>query len=304
MRTRREERGTEKTPDEERLEKHLEEFEMQVNSLTDKSEQSIRDLIDRQAELEDETDILRNLNIPTAPETDDDGEPPAGQSARNIIHKLRRRKEHDYNKMTLHSRYAVNNDYAHFKKVWHDAMAGEEGPPLPDASRWFRDGKPVMRRQDEADDENDDDDIAVAREVLSINCPLTLQAMREPYSNRKCKHTFEKAAILDYLEMRGEKQCPQTGCSQVPSLEPALVRLFADGYYRCLHVSGSMRNSSLTKLWSVAFDVPALPRSSRHWTRKMRKTTTTRSGSGAIKSSLAGFPSMKRWKDDKRSSGQ
>ncbi|KJZ78605.1 hypothetical protein HIM_01996 [Hirsutella minnesotensis 3608] len=40
--------------------------------------------------------------------------------------------------------------------------------------------------------------------------------MEEPYSNVKCKHTFEKAAILDYLPARGGNavQCPQTGCSQ------------------------------------------------------------------------------------------
>ncbi|KAH6894276.1 zinc-finger of the MIZ type in Nse subunit-domain-containing protein [Thelonectria olida] len=230
-RARREEKGTEKTPEEERLEKHVEDLEHQVNSLTDKSEQAIRDLIDRQAELEDEGEILGDLHMRVAPPTED-GEP-SGPSARDLFNKLRAEKELEYSNMTLHRRYALNNDYAHFKKVWHDSMAGEEGPPLPDASRWFRDDKPVMRIQAEAEDEDEDDDIAVAREVLSINCPLTLQPMNEPYSNRKCKHTFEKAAILDYLSMRGEKQCPQTGCSRMFSragfdqdffLDQAMVR--------------------------------------------------------------------------------
>ncbi|KAI5464730.1 zinc-finger of the MIZ type in Nse subunit-domain-containing protein [Mariannaea sp. PMI_226] len=235
QRARREEKGVEQTPEEVRLERHLEQLESRINSLTDHSEEAIREMIDRQAELEDETSILRELDAYITPQNTDGNEEEEARSARDPFNDLRAKKDADYNALTMHQRYALNNDYAHFKKVWHDAMAGEEGPPLPDASRWFRpDGQPVMRGQaDGLENNDDDDDIAVAREVISINCPLTLQPMNEPYSNRKCKHTFEKSALLDYLSVRGEKQCPQTGCSQMHSratfdedffLDQAMVR--------------------------------------------------------------------------------
>ncbi|CAM1502072.1 Fc.00g040560.m01.CDS01 [Cosmosporella sp. VM-42] len=244
LRTRREEKGSEKSQDEERLETHVEELEERVRALTDKHEVAVRELIDRSIELEDEVEVLgdlythaatENINAPTEsrlprtlpsdkpeaspdPEDDPDLNPPTAPSTLDIFKKQLAEKEREYTSMTPHQRYAVNNDYAAFKKLWHDAMAGEDGPPLPDASRWFtRDGQPVMGRpgEDAGGDDDSDDDIAVAREVLSINCPLTLRVLDQPYSNRKCKHTFEKAAILDYLPPHGEVQCPQTGCSQM-----------------------------------------------------------------------------------------
>ncbi|KAF4970448.1 hypothetical protein FSARC_2525 [Fusarium sarcochroum] len=228
---RREEKGTDKSTEEERLEAHLSGFEERVNTLTDSSEKAIRALIDRRAELEDEGAILTDVyGAATAEaqqqrqeeeqEAEEDGERPplAASSVIKNFKDLRAQKESEYTNLSAHQRYALNNDYAGFKKLWHDAMAGEEGPPLPDASRWFNpDGKPVMSGtaagQGAADDD-EDDDIAVAREVISINCPLTLQPMKDPYTNRNCKHTFEKAALLEYLPMRGESQCPQAGCSQ------------------------------------------------------------------------------------------
>ncbi|KAH7157724.1 zinc-finger of the MIZ type in Nse subunit-domain-containing protein [Dactylonectria estremocensis] len=261
LRARREEKGIEKTSEEELLEAHVVDFEKQVHSLTDKSEKAIRDLIDRRVELEDESKILGDLytvaasntshadldppqrstrragDVKSQPEEDDEGEAKpltSFPSVIDVLNKQRLEKATDYSALSMQQRYALNNDYAAFKKLWHDAMAGEDGPPLPDASRWFRpDGQPVMRELADDDAGEDDDDIAVAREVLSMKCPLTLQPMKQPYSNRKCKHTFEKAAILDYLSMRGEKQCPQTGCSQMFSraqfdedfyLDQAMVR--------------------------------------------------------------------------------
>ncbi|KAF7552140.1 hypothetical protein G7046_g7509 [Stylonectria norvegica] len=268
QRSRREERGADKTEDEERLESHVADLESKVNALTDESEAAIRDLIDRNAELEDEgvvlNDLYTHVNTATAhtaaarhrarrrqdpdlsPEEEDEDEAktPPPPSTIDLLATHIAEKQSAYTSLSMHERYALNNDYAAFKKLWHDAMAGEEGPPLPDASRWFRrDGQPVMRGaaqilaaggiSGEGDDDDDDDDIAVEREVLSVNCPLTLRPMDQPYSNRKCKHTFEKAAILDYLQMQGEHQCPQTGCSQMFSrikfdedfyLDQAMVR--------------------------------------------------------------------------------
>lgn len=237
LRAKRQEKGNEKTPDEERLETHVADLETRVNALTDSFEEAIRVVIDYKAELEDEGLIITDLynaaaadvaqsqrrprrgdDAEAAEESDDDVDSKdlAAPSILERFKDMRAKKKADYTAMDMHQRYALNNDYAGFKKLWHDAMAGEDGPPLPDASRWFRpDGRPVMRATTPgAADDDDDDDIAVAREVLSINCPLTLQPMKQPYSNRKCKHTFEKAALLDYLPLRGDAQCPQTGCSE------------------------------------------------------------------------------------------
>ncbi|KAL7817466.1 zinc-finger of the MIZ type in Nse subunit domain-containing protein [Trichoderma aethiopicum] len=249
VRERREEKGTAKTAEEERLEAEIPEFEKEAERLTRESERALRDLIDRKAALEDEASVLEDLSTTAATSAIGQGRGAgASQSRRRPAHvvgsdgedeadrkgdieeeqavtsvldtfrELRAKKRAEYNGLSAHERYALNNDYVGFKKLWHEAAAGEDGPPLPDASRWFTsNGEPDMTvpsRDGQHGSLDDDDDVAVSRENISINCPLTLLPMKEPYRSRKCPHTFEKAAILDYLPLRGERQCPQTGCSQ------------------------------------------------------------------------------------------
>ncbi|KAG5944373.1 hypothetical protein E4U60_006026 [Claviceps pazoutovae] len=266
LRERRLEKGFDKTPDEERLEKHLEAFENQADELTIESEQSLRSVIDHQAELQDQASVLSDLytsavtasnatgartsrgrgrqqahadaadSISAADENQEQKEPPVPvASTKDAYQSALAKKKAEYEALTPYQRYALNNDYAAFKKIWHDSAAGEEGPPLPDASRWFRpDGQPVMTRPgaknstsnprgsadaaaDDQAGEDDDDDIAIAREVVSLNCPLTLRQLVEPYTHVECRHTFEKSAILEYLPVRGSVKCPQTGCNQTMS---------------------------------------------------------------------------------------
>ncbi|KAH6605808.1 hypothetical protein Trco_004961, partial [Trichoderma cornu-damae] len=245
VRERREEKGTDKTAEEERLEEQMPQFEIDVERLTRESERALRETIDRKAELEDEAAVLEDLSTTATTNviaqtrrlrrrangaagddedaTDGGGEnenqePAPVASIIDTFRELRAKKRAEYARLSAHQRYALNNDYAGFKKLWHEAAAGEDGPPLPDASRWFfSNGEPDMTIPGH-DGQNgsfeDDDEVAVSRETISINCPLTLLPMKEPYRSRKCPHTFEKAAILDYLPSRGERQCPQTGCSQ------------------------------------------------------------------------------------------
>lgn len=245
LRSKREEKGTDKTEEEERLEAHVQELETSVNGLTEKSESAVRDLIDKKAELEDESVVLHDLYtqavtqhasaLPprrtrgsgqdvdeTNVDEDSVNEPPPPNSTLQAFESRRNDKLSDYTSMSTHERYGLNNDYAAFKKLWHDAKVGPDGVPLPDASRWFNaDGQPNMGGTE--GDGDFDDEIAVAREVISINCPLTLMPMEEPYTNRKCKHTFEKSSLLNYLPIRGgNKQCPQTGCSNVRAI-PVIV---------------------------------------------------------------------------------
>ncbi|RFU78225.1 zinc finger, ring fyve phd-type [Trichoderma arundinaceum] len=249
VRERREEKGNSKTAEEQRLEEQIPNFENEVERLTRESERALRETIDRKAELEDETGVLddlgttattnriaqtrsaaaaqsrrRRANAATSDDeesadgADEDEEAPPVTSIIDTFRELRAKKRAEYSGLSVQQRYSLNNDYAGFKKLWHEAAAGEDGPPLPDASRWFlSNGEPDMTIASH-DGQNgaldDDDDVAVSRENISINCPLTLLPMTEPYRSRKCPHTFEKAAILDYLPPRGERQCPQTGCSQ------------------------------------------------------------------------------------------
>ncbi|RDA84599.1 hypothetical protein CP532_6034 [Ophiocordyceps camponoti-leonardi (nom. inval.)] len=262
LRSRRAQKGLDISEEENRLCRHLDTFENHVDRLTRRSEAAVRDCIDKGAELEDEAAILQQLasgNIAASSteaddndddeqdeDNDDDGENPdrkPSTSAPSILKaysQARSAKLAAYeDDLSAYQRYAVQNDYIAFKKSWHDAVAGKDGPPLADASKWFRpDGQPVMDRRPHdgsarrrsgadgddvedgddddvvgGDDEDDDDEIAVAREVISVNCPLTLRPMVEPYSNKKCKHTFERSAIVDYLSSQREMQCPQTGCS-------------------------------------------------------------------------------------------
>lgn len=127
---------------------------------------------------------------------------------------------------------------------------------MPNASEWF----PSERRAEKAtksaagrrirtatagedavnveEVEDDDDDIQIAGEKASLKCPLTLQEFREPYSNHKCRHTFEKTAIIDFWKTNAQAemapsqgrrraqpiglkfiQCPETGCSAKLELE-------------------------------------------------------------------------------------
>ncbi|KAL7951691.1 zinc-finger of the MIZ type in Nse subunit domain-containing protein [Trichoderma barbatum] len=249
VRERREEKGTAKTAEEERLEEKIPEFEVEAEKLTRESERALRENIDRRAELEDEAVVLEELSTTATTNTiaqtrgaaasqrrrrqengagsddedagdgrDEDKEGPV-TSVVDTFRELRAKKRDEYIKLDIRQRYALNNDYAGFKKLWHEAAAGEDGPPLPDASRWFlSNGEPDMtlpgRDGQNGALDDDDDDVAVSRENISINCPLTLLPMTEPYRSRKCPHIFEKSAILDYLQLRGEHQCPQTGCSQ------------------------------------------------------------------------------------------
>ncbi|KEY71588.1 hypothetical protein S7711_06049 [Stachybotrys chartarum IBT 7711] len=239
LRAIREGKGGIKSSDEENLEAHVARLEKEVESLTKDHEISMRDLLDKGAELEDEADILGVLytrttaqgaasgNDSTVQDAEDhtgplpnDARPHDVPSTLDAYSEIRSGKIAEYERLSMHERYALNNDYVAFKKLWHDAAVGEDGPPLPDASKWFdRNGLPVMSGSTgmhgvQGDGDDSDDDIAVSREVVSVKCPLTLRTMQNPYSNRKCKHTFEKSALLDYLPMQGEVQCAQTGCNQ------------------------------------------------------------------------------------------
>ena len=103
--------------------------------------------------------------------------------------------------------YATHNDYIGFKKILHDATYPEDdAPPLPNPSTWFPASPRSVNTENEkhrttrqaaaADDESD---LEVASERISIKCPITLLPMQDPVTSNKCPHNFEKSAILDMI---------------------------------------------------------------------------------------------------------
>ncbi|KAL2197787.1 zinc-finger of the MIZ type in Nse subunit-domain-containing protein [Corynascus similis CBS 632.67] len=141
-------------------------------------------------------------------ETDDvpENNPPL-IGVKELLEAARKAKADEYDALSAHQRYALNNDYISFKRAWHDALHPEDQVPLPDPSTWFDEhGRPT---KDAVMDANEDDDLVVEREIIDLKCPLSLQIMREPYSNHQCKHTFEKAAILEFIRNNGGlAKCP------------------------------------------------------------------------------------------------
>ncbi|KAI5922887.1 zinc-finger of the MIZ type in Nse subunit-domain-containing protein [Camillea tinctor] len=233
LRVIREKRGDEKEKgDRERAEeKALLLLKDEVPGLTEQCDLAVRDVIDLKIELEDERTALQEMvnrvEVESANaarrrqegqgDNDDDDEDMADPAddvtgPLRILKDAKARAAEDYATRTLYERYGLNNDYVGFKGMWHDAVHGADGKPLPDASKWFTQGG--GGRNNNEDDE--DEDLVVAEEHISIHCPLSMVVMQDPYTSRKCKHTFEKAAILEFLKSQPEQQaqCPQTGCSK------------------------------------------------------------------------------------------
>lgn len=104
--------------------------------------------------------------------------------------------------------------------------------PNPAAARRRR----LATQTDNTENDDEEDDIQMTGVISSLKCPLTLRTFKEPYSNRVCKHTFEKSAILEFHKNnavsfvdpsqagrrgrnvpQGPKQlkCPAQGCDAV-----------------------------------------------------------------------------------------
>ena len=138
-----------------------------------------------------------------------------------------------YEASTLTDRYASHNDYVGFKKIVHDAhYPGEEAPPMPHASTWFGESGSTQLSSNNGPrgtQPDEDDDLVMASERISVKCPITLTEMKDPVSSTKCPHNFEKQAFLEMVnnsDLRigndgrrnlGTKamRCPVAGCDVV-----------------------------------------------------------------------------------------
>ncbi|KAI0908871.1 zinc-finger of the MIZ type in Nse subunit-domain-containing protein [Ustulina deusta] len=210
-----------------------------VPALTAECESAVREVIDLRVELEDGrqaiNDTVRKVESESANAVDEDQENRESRGKgedddvvmQNTRHGIRgplrilkheqKKAAADYATRSLEQRYAVDNDYIGFKRLWWDAVHGVDGKPLPDASRWFTRNNPSGN--DDEDDE--EEDLVIAEEHISIYCPLSMVVMEEPYTSSVCKHTFNKPAIVQFLRSQpGHRaKCPQTGCSKEISIK-------------------------------------------------------------------------------------
>ncbi|KAI1810842.1 hypothetical protein GGS20DRAFT_150734 [Poronia punctata] len=202
-----------------------------VPQLSADCEAAVREVIDLRVELEDGRSAIqsttRKVEFESANARNRDGQEGEddvmGNTQPDIIGPLRilrtekEKAAADYARRSLEERYARDNDYVGFKRLWWDAVHGAEGKPLPDASRWFREN----HANDEEEEDEEDEDLVVAGEQVSIYCPLSMVVMDEPFTSTRCRHTFNKPAIVQFLRSQPNRtaQCPQTGCSRQVNLK-------------------------------------------------------------------------------------
>ncbi|EED23073.1 mRNA cap methyltransferase [Talaromyces stipitatus ATCC 10500] len=121
--------------------------------------------------------------------------------------------ESQWEQQSLTQRYTNNNAYVGFYRIVHDAkQPGNETPPVPHPSTWFNHLEPNRRpdtsRQqstaaiptnDEDDNMEEDEEIEIEKERISLKCPLTLVTFEDPVKSTKCIHSFERKAIEDMI---------------------------------------------------------------------------------------------------------
>ncbi|KAG0645992.1 Non-structural maintenance of chromosomes element 2 [Hyphodiscus hymeniophilus] len=225
-------------------------MENKVASLTAKADKALRELIDYGDELSMRDTMLQEVseNIAAAPaprpaarrqrrqgshddenaeneseDVKDENEEPEIEgsivSAVELMKTAQEAYQIKYASKSLRLRYDTN-DYRNFKRL---VISGLKGPdaPVPHAKTWFAEDNQSGGARGDSNDDESDDDVIIERASISLKCPLTLQMFKEPYSNDKCKHVYEKSAILEFLDQNGtafgrhgpkQIKCIQVGC--------------------------------------------------------------------------------------------
>lgn len=126
-------------------------------------------------------------------------------------------------------RYTQADGYVKFRRYLWNAQHVDQVNNMPRANTWFTHLE--GRRKSQAHlDVDDDSDIEIAQEKQSYACPLTLRPLEHPVTSTLCPHSYEKAAVEDYLKHSGgSAACPVSGCSQMLTLaqlrpDPVLQR--------------------------------------------------------------------------------
>jgi len=162
---------------------------------------------DDEAENEDEDD--EDYQETQQSQSQRASEPPSQKLTTQLITETQ-----NWQALSLTQRYSTNNTYIGFYRMVHDAKhPGDDIPPPPHPSTWFKhledpsiaaappqtQIRPQTRRHQPTPAEDDDEDIAIESERVSLKCPLTLLTFNEPLASRKCPHSFEAQAIMDMI---------------------------------------------------------------------------------------------------------
>lgn len=237
--------GVGKSQEEITLEEHVEKMTEKVEQLSREAEKAMRRLIDYTDELRAQDQLMQGVIAkasqppPTGRRQGSDGDGdedmPDAEADEDVVGptEILKMAREDYNRAygnrSMGNRYARNKDYATFKEMVHEA-AGDTEPLAPPAEWFGMDGQPRERRSMNvtANADAEDEDFVITGEVADLRCPLTLQVFKEPMKNNKCKHVFEKSAIMEMFERapvfrdggrRGpgvrKLQCPQAGCDHM-----------------------------------------------------------------------------------------
>ncbi|KAJ2813049.1 hypothetical protein H4S07_000970 [Coemansia furcata] len=152
-------------------------------------DQSLRQLLDAQHQLDVEERLLNNLC--------------SGGEHKNPEAEYMKGWEKDSKKYATLSeavKYGNNSEYREFRQqVWNVKHEGQDMPPLFDT---------------EARDS--DEELVVAGARMTYKCPITTTWLVDPVTSKTCKHSFSKQAIADYLRAKhGQGACPVGGCSHM-----------------------------------------------------------------------------------------
>uniref|UniRef100_S4RNH8 E3 SUMO-protein ligase NSE2 n=1 Tax=Petromyzon marinus TaxID=7757 RepID=S4RNH8_PETMA len=63
------------------------------------------------------------------------------------------------------------------------------------------------------------EDVVFSQAQQTLTCPLTTVLMRRPMRNKKCQHSYEESAIMEFIHKQRQKKrpikCPVVGCDNV-----------------------------------------------------------------------------------------
>lgn len=236
-------------------ERCLNSFKRNNDIFTVQAEEAMRELIDYSDELAMQSaimkDVVREITSAPAPrraaprrrrrdvgsddedQEEDEVEPPAADAEQMSALELLRQAKEDraakYASQSKRSRYGDNNDYKTFKQILHDAQNPNSGLHVSHPSTWFpEENENESRRGRNGDDS--DEEVIIASASESLKCPLTLRYYDDPVTNNKCKHTIDRAGLVDYHRTearifqgshgnRRVAKCPQTGCDAMLALD-------------------------------------------------------------------------------------
>ncbi|UJR37185.1 hypothetical protein I4U23_029893 [Adineta vaga] len=88
-----------------------------------------------------------------------------------------------------------------------------------DADNRYADFVECISKMQDGDNDDDDDNAHNTEQIVSNKCPLTQKEFVTPVQNKKCKHKYEKTAVLKYIAEKSKSKrpakCPSTGCDNI-----------------------------------------------------------------------------------------